>query len=428
MDRRSGASWGSIFILYLAAVACSAGAEVNLLPNGGFEKDADGDGIADGWVAHDFNFSRQTLEQVQAYVEQFPSQEKLLEGRQVLAADGAVLYEREAGKPWGADLLGTDRYWDNGSTGWYDTLRNRRLFQNARFGEPPLPEGLDLGRMTLVLRAGRPHAQVVSEPIPVKSSTGYRLTFHVRVSGGGEFLRLVQVLDGAFDPAEEMPAAVIRRRGGELESGLRISAEKRVGPGILPGQDILGALVDQDHVARLAAVLEERRFVAQGSIVFREPEHPCCAVDGVGVHVGGIVAELDGAHEDVARVAEIGPEQGRPPALIGGGGQPDDGKKAVMIHGIRNGGDRHLALVGHAADNGGPFTRLAQSRNKQGGQDSDDRDDHQQLDQGEPAPPWRSPAHGGATVCRQHVHRLVCTIVSLEPRRPSTPLLKQAVS
>ena len=174
----------------------------NLLPNGGFEKDADGDGVADGWVAHDFNFSRQTLEQVQAYVEQFPSQEKLLEGRQVLAADGAVLYEREAGKPWGADLLGTDRYWDNGSAGWYDTLRNRRLFQHARFGEPPLPEGLDLGRTTLVLREGRPRAQVVCEPIPVKASTGYRLTFHVRASGGGEFLHLVQVLDGAFDPAD----------------------------------------------------------------------------------------------------------------------------------------------------------------------------------------------------------------------------------
>ena len=190
----------------LTAVLSLAGADAradapNLLPNGGFETDADGEGVADGWVAQPFNFARESLDDVEAFLERFPSREKLLEGRQVVAADGTVLYERDAEQNWGADLLGTDRYWDDNSRGWYDTLRNRRLPQHARFGELPVLEGLDLGRVTLVLRARRPHGQVVSEPIPVKAGTGYRLTFHVRVSGGGEFLHLAQVLDGAFDPA-----------------------------------------------------------------------------------------------------------------------------------------------------------------------------------------------------------------------------------
>ena len=39
----------------------AAGQQVNLLANGGFEKDSNGDGIADGWIAQPFNFSRQTL-------------------------------------------------------------------------------------------------------------------------------------------------------------------------------------------------------------------------------------------------------------------------------------------------------------------------------------------------------------------------------
>ena len=45
-------------VLVVLAVGVVARADgPNLLPNGGFEKDADGDGVADGWVAHDQAFA-----------------------------------------------------------------------------------------------------------------------------------------------------------------------------------------------------------------------------------------------------------------------------------------------------------------------------------------------------------------------------------
>ena len=39
---------------------------VNLLANGGLEKDSDGNGVPDGWVSHPHHFSSETLGHVQA--------------------------------------------------------------------------------------------------------------------------------------------------------------------------------------------------------------------------------------------------------------------------------------------------------------------------------------------------------------------------
>jgi len=195
----------AIFALFVGAHA--AGEEVNLLPNGGFEKDADGDGVADGWTARDFNFSNQTREEVQAYIDNLPSWEDLLKQDQILASDGTVLYEREADGSFRADRGSDVLKWRNNERSWkpeenwYARLRGEFLWQHARFGEPPIPDGLELGEVTLVLSPQRPHKQVVSEPIAVKPDTGYRLVFFVRTSGGTEFWGGPQVLDGAYDAA-----------------------------------------------------------------------------------------------------------------------------------------------------------------------------------------------------------------------------------
>ena len=187
--------------------ARGAGEEVNLLPNGGFEKDADGDGVADGWIAQVFNFSDQTREEMQATIDNLPTWEALLKQDKILAGDGTVLYEREADGSFRADR-GTDVLkWRNNERSWkpeenwYARLRGEYLWQQSRFSEPPIPDGLELGEVTLVLSAKRPHQQVVSEPIAVTPDTGYRLIFFVRTAGGTEFWRGPQVLDGAYDPA-----------------------------------------------------------------------------------------------------------------------------------------------------------------------------------------------------------------------------------
>jgi hypothetical protein len=184
------------------------GRQANLLRNGGFEKDSNGDGVADGWIAQDLNFSRQTPEEVQAYIDGLPAHEKLLDGESILGADGAVLHKRQPVGSWGADVLGPDRWWgDNEKSwkpeeNWYARLRDESLWRHSRFGEPPIPEGLELGETTLVLSSQRPHRQVVSEPIEVAPDTGYRLSFWVRTSGGAEYWWGPQILDGGADPAE----------------------------------------------------------------------------------------------------------------------------------------------------------------------------------------------------------------------------------
>ena len=97
----------------------------NLLPNGGLEIDADGNGIPDGWLGQPHNFSSETLE---------------------------------------------DEY----------------SSRSSRFGQLPVPEGLELGTTTCVIHNLQPHEQTVSEPIAVKPNTGYRLSYWFRMSGGAE--------------------------------------------------------------------------------------------------------------------------------------------------------------------------------------------------------------------------------------------------
>ena len=146
----------SLAVFALLTGTCAAGEGVNLLPNPGFEKDADGDGIADGWVAQKFNFSGQTLQEVQAVIDDLPPYEELLQGDKILAADGTVLYHRQGDGSWEQDVLGTDSHWGDNERhwkpeeNWHETLRNEYLWQHARFGEPPLPEDLDLGALRVL--------------------------------------------------------------------------------------------------------------------------------------------------------------------------------------------------------------------------------------------------------------------------------------
>ena len=214
------------------------GQEVNLLPNAGFEKDADGDGVADGWIAQKFNFSRETLEDVRAYVENLPPYEELLKGQRIFAADGTALFERQADGSWGKDVLkgkgnyrsaysgepgfsywGSDeRSWKH-EENWYERMRRQYLPQNSRFGELPVPEGLDLGNVTLVLSAKQPYKQVISEPIAVKPDTGYLLIFWARTSGSGVLKkRLAQVLNAAYDPESVPPHQDLYGRGEVLNA------------------------------------------------------------------------------------------------------------------------------------------------------------------------------------------------------------------
>jgi hypothetical protein len=196
--------------------AHGSGGSANLLPNGSFEEDSDGDGVADGWIAQDFNFSRQKREEVQAFIDNLPSYEVLLAGDRIVAADGTVLYERETDGSWGQHVLETDGSWGPHVAGtemfwgddekswkleenWYARLRDDYLWRQSRFGVPPVPEGLDLGDATLVLSSRRPQEPVVSEPLEVEPDTGYRLSFWVKTSGGGEYWWGPQVLDGSVD-------------------------------------------------------------------------------------------------------------------------------------------------------------------------------------------------------------------------------------
>ena len=203
MARKHLAIWMTVVALLFGRHA--AGQAVNLLPNGGFETDANGDGVADGWVALDFNFSRQGLAEVQAYIEQLPTHEALLAGEQILAADGTPIWTRKDGD-WPEHMLTFgSHYWGayelswQPEVNWYGRVKDEAIPQASRFGELPVPEDLNLGAATLMLTNGRSHKQVLSEPITVKPDTGYRLAFWVRTSGGGEYFRGPQVLDGACD-------------------------------------------------------------------------------------------------------------------------------------------------------------------------------------------------------------------------------------
>ena len=150
---------------------------VNLLDNGGLEKDSDGNGVPDGWVSHPHHFSSETLGHVQAYTTRLPTHEKLLEGKHVHGSDGWVMFRRDSKGNWGPYVK---------SSQWYQRMANEYLPQNSRFGQLPVPAGLDLGGTTMVVHNLPPHEQTISEPISVKPNTGYRLSFWFRMSGGSE--------------------------------------------------------------------------------------------------------------------------------------------------------------------------------------------------------------------------------------------------
>ena len=161
-------------LLVVTVVAATA---ANLVPNGGFEQDSDGDGVPDGWVGQPHNFSHETLEDVQAYIDNLSSHEELLKGNELRAADGWPIAQRKAGEPWGAYVQTAE---------WYHRLAEEYLPQDSRFGQLPLPKGLELGTTTCVIHNLQPHEQTVSEPVPVKPNTGYRLSYWFRMSGGSE--------------------------------------------------------------------------------------------------------------------------------------------------------------------------------------------------------------------------------------------------
>ena len=182
--------------LFLGAWALAAGAQVNLMPNGGFENDGDGDGVPDGWIAQPFNFNRDTLEQLQAHIRAIPSHEEVLKQDVVRAVDGWPIARRNEAGNWGP-YLQTQK--------WYERLTNEYLPQNSRFGQLPVPDGLDLGRTTCALSSKRPTKHVLTEPFAVEADTGYRLSFHVRTSTGSQTIVLPQVLDASGADPREAP-------------------------------------------------------------------------------------------------------------------------------------------------------------------------------------------------------------------------------
>ena len=111
------------------------------------------------------------------YIANLPSHEALLEGDRMLAADGWPVAKAASDGTWGAYEQ---------TAQWHEDLRTSTLINNARFGPGPLPEELELGTTTLVVHNRSPHEQTISEPIPVKPNTGYRLSYWFRMSGGSE--------------------------------------------------------------------------------------------------------------------------------------------------------------------------------------------------------------------------------------------------
>ncbi len=202
----------SIFVVTVVAAS-----EVNLLPNGGFERDSDGDGVPDGWVSQPHNFSRETLEEVQAYIDNLPSHEELLTREEILAADGWPLAKRKADEPWGAGMHLAE---------YYRRLCDEYLPQNSRFGQLPVPEGLELGTTTCVLHSLKPHEQTISEPIAVEPNTGYRLSYWFRMPSFWQTV-MFQIIDADAPRNEAWPT-------GSIEARRQIVSGKNLGWGWMP--------------------------------------------------------------------------------------------------------------------------------------------------------------------------------------------------
>ncbi len=202
----------SIFVVTVVAAD-----EANLVPNGGFEQDSDGDGVPDGWLGQPHNFSRETLEEVQAYIDSLPSHEELLKGEEVLAADGWPIATRKPDEPWGAYVQTAE---------WYQRLQNEYLPQDSRFGQLPVPEGLDLGTTTCVIHNLKPHDQTISVPIAVKANTGYRLSYWFRMSSGAQTV-MFQIIDADAPRNQAWPT-------GSTEARRRVISGKSLGWGWVP--------------------------------------------------------------------------------------------------------------------------------------------------------------------------------------------------
>ncbi len=185
----------AVVVVLIACTACSANTgEANLLPNGGFETDSNGDGVPGGWLANPGSFSRETLESVRSYIKGFNTVGSLLAGETIKSADGHVLAKREPGKDWGPDYR---------SEKTFRRYLSEYLPQNSRFGILPLPAGLDLGNLTLELGNHPPYEQVVSEPIAVKANTGYRLSYWFRAYD--QMTIMMQIIDGSAPRNETWP-------------------------------------------------------------------------------------------------------------------------------------------------------------------------------------------------------------------------------
>ena len=166
-----------VLVSTMLPTAGVADSPMNLLANGGLENDADNDGVPDGWVSHPHHFSRETMGQVQEHITNMPTHQQMLAAEHVEGSDGWILFRREADGTWGPYIK---------SAQWYQRMANEYLPQNSRFGQLPLPADLDLGNTTMVIHNLPPHEQTISEPIPVKPNTGYRLSFWFRMGGGSE--------------------------------------------------------------------------------------------------------------------------------------------------------------------------------------------------------------------------------------------------
>ena len=173
-------------------VATAADDTENLLPNGDFEQDTDGNGVPDGWVGGAHHFSHETWEGLQAFIKNFPSHAEILKSEEIRAFDGRILQRREAGKPW-PPTIRDPSYHNN-------LVNDGGLLWGSRFGSLPVPEALPLGDVTLV---GPVVPAVVSEPVSVKPNTGYRLSYWFRTAGSLSYA--FQILDAEANMRVEWP-------------------------------------------------------------------------------------------------------------------------------------------------------------------------------------------------------------------------------
>ncbi len=168
-----------LVLTFIASLGPIAAQDQNLLPNGGFEIDTDGDGIPDGWVGQPFNFTRETRQEVEEVAARLS---QMRQGNEIKAVNDWVIWTKKPEEDWMAKF--TNEY------------MLQHIWQNSRFGS--VPGEAELGNVTAVISSLRPHAQVASEPIAVKPETGYRLTYWFKMSHGSSTVKF-DILDAKTD-------------------------------------------------------------------------------------------------------------------------------------------------------------------------------------------------------------------------------------